>query len=173
MKRKITALILMLMLVSMLASCGLQVPRPEIKEGRFDFSITYELNGEVKTFSAVYVCEYGGTSWTLEGGHYSRDWKSHTEGDYEGDDYAAIVAKTDDGGDIMIFFGIYAEYFMGDPERGDRGDPEPSIYVTYPENEYDGIRVVAEPEEVEELYGAKIISYEYAEPIQNTFKLFA
>jgi hypothetical protein len=38
-----------------------------VKEGRFDFSLTYEVDGEVKTYTGVYVCEYDGVLTTLLG----------------------------------------------------------------------------------------------------------
>lgn len=170
MKKVVSALILVLLVSVMLTSCGLTVERPEVKKGEFNFSITYELYGEVKTLSAVYTCEFDGTSWSLDGG-YGRDWKSSTEGEYEGDDtYSAIIGKTEDGGDIILFFGIYPEYFMNDP-ASDRGEPEPSIYISYPENENGESGLVNIPEEVEALCGAKIISYKYDAPITNSFKL--
>ena len=171
MKRKLFTLLLAFMLVCTLASCGLAVPRPEIKEGSFDFSITYEIKGEIKTFSATYECKFDGTSWSIEGGNSSRDWADNLVADHEGDDYSAIVGTTDDGGSIILFFGIYPEYFMGD-STGDRGAPEPQIYVTYPEDEHGATTLVADPLEVEEIYGAKIISYEYDAPVENTFTLF-
>ena len=171
MKKLLSAISVLLLLSLCLSGCGLTVPRPEIKEGAFDFSITYELYGEEKTFSAVFKCEFDGTSWSLDGG-YGRDWKSWTEGDYEGDDtYSAIIGKTEDGGDIILFFGIYPEYFMNDPAC-DRGEPEPSIYISYPENENGESGLVNIPEEVEALCGAKIISYKYASPIENSFGMF-
>lgn len=171
MKKIVTLLAVLLVACLSLASCGLAVPRPEVKEGRFNFSVTYELNGEVKTLECIYVCEFDGTSWSLEGGDYSRDWKAHTEGDFEGDDYSAIIGKTEDGGDIILFFGIYPEYFMGDPNTGDRGIPEPDLYISYTmgEGEYG---LVQEEDVIEEVYGAKILDYEYDEPIENTFALF-
>ena len=171
MKRKFVSLVLALMLVSTLASCGLAAPRPEVKEGRFDFSVTYEMNGEVNTFSAVYVCEFDGASWTPDGFNFTRDWETRVESDYEGDDNCAIIGKTEDGGDIILFFGIYPEYFMGD-YTGDMGDPEPSIYIVYPEDEHGGSASVADPKDVEELYGIRIIGYEYDAPVENTFRVF-
>ena len=170
-KRKLIILVLTLILACTLSSCGLTVPRPEIKEGKFDLSITYELNGEEKTFSAVYSCEFDGTSWSLEGGHYSREWKDSTEGDFEGDNYSAVIGKTDDGGDIVLFFGVYPEYFMGD-STGDRDAPKPSLYITYPVDPDGGQRYVGMADEIEENYGAKIISYKYDAPVENTFKMF-
>ena len=172
MKRMLIALVLVLTLACTLTSCGLQVPRPEIKEGRFDFSITYEIFGEVNTLSATYVCEFDGTSWSLEGGSYSRDWVDYVEGNYEGDDYSAKIGTTDDGGDIWLFFGIYPEYFMGDPEIGDRGIPEPMLYISYPEDETGGMGYNGVQEDIAERYGAKIISYEYANPLDNEFAVF-
>ena len=41
----------------MLTGCGPDVPLPEVKEGIFDFTVTYELNGEVKTVKNTYVCK--------------------------------------------------------------------------------------------------------------------
>ena len=74
-------------------------------------------------------------------------------------------------GDIGLFFGIYPEYFMGD-FTADRGAPEPFVYVSYPENENGEMLYFGDPKEVEELYGAKIISYEYDEPVENRFVMF-
>lgn len=161
----------MLLISICLTSCCLTVPRPEVKEGEFDFPITYVIGGEEKTFSAVYICEFDGTSWSLEGGDYTRDWNAYVEGDYGGDDYSAIVATTEDSGNIVLSFGLYPIYFMGDGVW-DGGAPVPSIYVSYPANETGESRSVNDPAEVEELYGAKIISYEYDEPNVNTFGLF-
>ena len=171
MKRKLIALVLILTFVGMLTGCGLQVPRPAIREGEFDFSITYLIDGEEKTFSATYKCEFDGTSWSLEGFDYSRDWADEVDGDYEGDDYSAVIGKTPDGGDIVLFFGIYPEYFMGDC-TADRGAPEPSIYVSYPQDETGAWGLIADPDEVEKLFGVKIISSEYDPPVENTFTLF-
>ena len=169
MKRIICTMLLMFAFVSTLTSCGLAVPRPEVEEGKFNFSITYEINGKVDTLSAVYVCEFDGVSWSIDGG-YGRDWKAHTEGNYEGDDYSAIIGTTEDGGDIILFFGIYPEYFMNDSTAG-RGVPEPSVYISYTVD-VDEYSIVNDPTEVEEIYGAKIISYEYDAPVVNTFSLF-
>lgn len=170
MKTKTIILILAAALVLTFTSCGLTVPRPEIKEGEFDLSVTYELNGEQKTLSAVYICEYDGVSWSIEGGDFSRDWADRTEGDYKGDDYSATIGKTEDGGDIILFFGVYPEYFMDD-STGDRGTPEPSLHISYPEDEDGGMRHVGDAQEIEREYGARIISYNYEKPIENSYGL--
>ena len=171
MKKFLIAVAFLLLLSLCLTGCGLTVPRPEVKEGEFDFSITYELNGEVKTFSAVYVCEYDGTNWSLDGGH-SRKWEISVQGDYEGDDYGAKIGTAEDGAEIWLYFGLYPQYFMGDPNVADRGIPEPELAVSYPETFTGEVAIVNGPEDIEKLFGAKIISYQYAAPIANTFGLF-
>lgn len=172
MKRLFGIVLLAFISIIVLSGCGIEVPRPEVKEGRFDLSITYEIGGEAETLSVVYVCEFKGTSWTLDSGYASRDWRGYAEGDYEGDYNSAIVGTTEDGGDIILFFGVYPEYFMGDPEIGDSGIPEPSIYIVYPEDENGASSFVTEKEELKEVYGISIISYEYDEPIENSFSIF-
>ena len=161
-------------LIVMLAGCGLQVPRPEIKNGRFNFSVTYEIKGETNTFSAVYVCEFNGTNWSFDGG-YSRDWDIHVEGDYEGDDYSAILGKVDDGGSIYLHFGLYPEYFMGDPEYADH-TPDAWVSVIYYayRDKYSATYndIIDDPETVAG-YGARLLSLECDQPIENSFEPLA
>lgn len=169
MKRKISALVLMLMVISMLASCGVQVPRPEIKTGEFNFSVTYELNGKTSTISGVYVCEYNGTKWALDGGSH-RDWKGYIKDNKMNMDVE--IGTTDDGGTIVIDLGLYPDYFMGEDVSGGLDAPAPQLTISYPYDEVGGVQIIP-TEEIEEIYGAKIISFEYDAPIENTFKLFA
>lgn len=169
MKRMLSVVALLLLLALLLASCGLRVPRPKVKEGEFDFSITYELNGEIKTLSGVYVCEYDGTSWSLDGG-YSRDWKSFVKGVDAGNQYEVQIGTTDDGGSIVLSYGFYPEYFMGDTQTVDLGIPEPTLVITHAMENVDGMNIIGEQEELAEHYSVKIIDYEYAKPIENTFQ---
>ena len=41
--------------------------KPEITYGEFPFTLTYELDGEIKTIEDVVVCEYDGIEWTNSG----------------------------------------------------------------------------------------------------------
>jgi hypothetical protein len=167
MKRKLSFLILLFLLAGMLASCGLTVPRPEIKEGRFNYSVTYELGGETKTVSGVYICEYNGTSWALDGGSH-RDWKGYLEGGTSSDDWITIGA-TEDGGKIILSLSMDPDYFMGETVIH---VPEPYLLVSYPLTEGDGETIINEADVVAEQYGAKILSFDYDEPIKNSFGLF-
>ena len=79
MKKIFIAFVLVFLISVNLTSCGLTVPRPEVKQGEFNFSVTYEFNEETKTVSGVYVCEYSGTDWALDGGSH-RDWNGYIKG---------------------------------------------------------------------------------------------
>lgn len=158
-------LLLATMLVSMLTGCGLQVPRPEIKKGEFAFTVTYELHGEVKTVSDVYVCEYDGIGWTLDGGHY-RVWRGYFKSGIE------ESFEIDRIGDDVLWLDLdfYPAYFMGDPDWEWRGAPEPDLSVGITDDE--GFYFECDTEIIEETYGAKLIGCEYDEPIVNSFSIF-
>ena len=168
MKKMLTAFVLVLVFLGSLGltGCGLDVPRPEVEEGRFNISITYEDDGVVKEASAVYVCQYDGIGWTLEGQPYV-DWKTHLEGDMETE--VLSICTTEDGGEIFISMLLYPEYFMGDPDYADF-TPMVRAELFYYEGEngtvsesYDDVELIAE-------YGVRLISVEYDPPIENSFK---
>ena len=162
--KKIICLFIALLLFSLgLTSCGLTMPRPEVKEGQFDVSVTYEVDGKTKTLDLVYVCDYDGVKMSPEGTRY-RAWNGHFEGYEDGD--VIEVSKTDDGSRIVLSFLIYAEYFMGEPDCVDFY-PEVSIERIYFE---DGIEMIDYDQElIAEDYGVRIISIDYDEPIKNSF----
>lgn len=166
MKKGSALCVLVILLVLMMTGCGLTVPRPEIKSEEFDFSVTYEYGGETKTVSGVFVCEYAGTSWTLDGG-YGRDWTGHIQGG-ELEDHVPI--DTVDGNEIILVLNLDPEYLMDDFNADLYDIPKPYIMVKMVSDE--GMWFVHDPGEIEEYCGAKIISYEYDEPIENSFGLF-
>ena len=162
--KKIICLWIVLLLFSLgLTSCGLTMPRPEVKEGRFNVSVTYEVGGETKTLDLVYVCDYDGVQMSPEGTYY-RAWNGHFEGYEDGD--VIEISKTDDKSRIVLSFLIYAEYFMGEPDFVDFY-PQAKTERIYFE---DGIEMIDYDEEfITEEYGVRIISINYEEPIKNTF----
>ena len=170
MKRLFCILALVLLLSVCLTSCEME-PAPEIKEGRFNFSITYEEWGETKTVSGVFVCEYAGRSFTLEGGDLTREWKGYVEGVENLHDtfYATVrVGETDDGGEILLNLGVFAAYFMGESDFAD-SVIEPSLLIVYSSEDNLSSEFSDDPEELEGVYGLKIIDYHYDEPIKNSF----
>ena len=50
---------------------------PTVKEGKFHFSVTYEVGGEVKTISSVYVCKFKEAGLWLDGDYVT--WESYIE----------------------------------------------------------------------------------------------
>jgi hypothetical protein len=139
-----------------------------VKKGEFPFSVTYEFNGEIKTVSGVYVCEYKGTSWALDGGHH-RDWNGYIK---DGKVEETIeIGATDNGGKVALYLDLYPDYFMDDYNMEVYDVPAPYIQIkSYSED--GGMSVIYDPNEVKELCGARIISYEYDAPVQNSFSIF-
>ena len=142
MKKLLCFLIVVLLMSFGLTSCGLTVPRPEVKKGEFDFTVTYEFNGELKTVSGVYVCEYGGIDWALDGGSH-RDWVGYVR---DGTTDECIKLATAEDGE----------------------EPIAPMFTVRLEDE-EGLGFENDADLIAEVYGARIISYEYDEPIENTF----
>ena len=142
------------------------IPKPEIKNGEFDFALTYEVDGEIKNIEGTYVCKFDGTSRELDG--VSRDWTGYIK---DHDNYTEYEIKTTDEGVIMVSLDIRPEFFMSDPDFIDSYDivPEPYVFIT------SGDQTIEDPtNEVSFDYysgdDVKIISFEYDEPIENTYK---
>ena len=150
-----------MILVGILGGCVSDVPRPEIREGRFNISVTYEHNGVIKTASGVYICEYDGIIWYNVNRDPFVNWKESFEGDIE-ENGTIPICNTEDGGKIFIGLLLFPEYFMGDPEYAD-STPIIRAELFYSDIQYDDEKTLAE-------YGVKLIGYEFDEPIKNTYK---
>lgn len=145
------------------------VPKPEIKEGEFDFALTYEVDGETKVIEGTYVCKFDRVIRNIDG--VGRKWIGYIKDHDDSIDYE--IKKTDDG-TIKINLDIYSQFFMSDPiyklsGNTDDPKPEPYIYIT------SGDASAEDPanEVTFNLYegdDVKIISFEYDEPIENTYK---
>ena len=162
MKKSICVLIVLLLISLSLTSCGITLPHPEVKEGEFDVSITYEVNGEVKTLDLVYVCEYDRVAWTLEGTCY-RAWNGNFVGYDDGD---VIPVLETEGGKVALCVLIYPEYFMGEP---DYIDFSPIVLTNYIYYEDGNEMIIDDQELIAEEYGVKVIGCKYSEPIENSF----
>ena len=167
MKRIIGILILTVMILSLLTSCGLDVPKPAIKSGEFDFTITYELDGEEHTVSGVYVCEYAGLGFALDAG-FTRDWEGYVKD-------AAMeeplnIKRIEDNATLELRYSFFPDYFMNDPYSASYHAPEPYLAIRYEDE--DGIWFEFDADFIYEEYNARIVSYEYEEPIDNSFDIF-
>ena len=169
MRKTLSALAITLLLSFTLTGCGLDVPRPEIKKIDVDFSITYEFNGENETVSGVYVCGYEGLEWSLDGG-YHRDWDGYVK-DGAVDEMIKLATKSSDGRELYLVLGLYPEYFVGESTDGLWDDPAPYLMIRACDED-GGVSFFDEPDLIEEAFGAKIIEYDYPDPIENSFSVF-
>ena len=78
------------------------------------------------------------------------------------------IVETVDDQEVCIDIGFYPDYFMSDPDCYNE-EPRPYIYVQSYNEETDGVTYCGDEEEIYENYGVKIISYYYAEPIENSY----
>ena len=150
--------------------------KPEICEGEFPFSITYEYKGETKTLSGVYKCKFSGsdTIWT----EHSRYWTGESIIEYDGEYDIPNIVFQDETMVLSVHEFIEPGYFMGDPLYKDwysrhygLEGPQPDIdYYDYV-NEISLEDENVNREELLEELGFKLIDYTYPEPIENSFSL--
>lgn len=150
--------------ICMIAFAG-SATKPEIKEGEFDFVLTYEVDGEIGTIEGTYVCKFEKVEYYLDG--INRKWTGYIKGHENSNCY---VLKTIDGVMVKVDLDLNPQFFMSDPHyksniNSDEPKPEPYLYIStstddeneYKFNYYEGNDV-------------KIISLEYDAPIENTYK---
>ena len=179
MKKFIAVLLSILSCLLVLPGCY-KIPEPSVKSGRFDFSITYEVDGVQETVSSVFVCEFVGIVRSLEGGH--REWNTYIEDDKLtarlNSTRGYLLLKTVDDGEIFLDINLSAKYFMSDPhfnsENANLDESnriQPRLFIEYSDAIYDEIgESYSENPAVLQGYGVKVISYEYDAPIENTYK---
>ena len=122
----LAAVILATMVTTLFSGCAVTIGVPKVKEARFDFSVTYQVNGEQKTYTSVYVCEYDGVLTTFLGS--SLEWKGYVENEEE---FWDMPIQTNEDGIVYLNFGFFPEYFMGDPDAIYYEAPSPSLYMIY------------------------------------------
>ena len=167
MKKLLGLLIATVALSLGLMSCIPNLPPPEIKDGLFNVSVTYEVNGEIRTLDCVYVCKYEGIKLTVDGVYYRR-WRGYFEDEeLSGDTF--LVHTTDDGGEILLCFLIYPEYFMGEPDYAEDFYPHVVPNLIYYEDDGETISEMYHDSELISGYGVRIIGIEYDDPIENSF----
>ena len=144
-----------------LFTCVLKAPA--ITEHEFNYSVTYKLNGEIKTFDGVYTCSFIGFSENVDplqriyDGEYS-DYGLATHSN------SYTIAK-ENGFDICISTSFNDSYLMNDVKNDYYKAYllEPEICV------YDEEGACYDDEETLSRFDVEIISWEYPDPIENTF----
>ena len=177
-KRLLACVALIAALGSTFTACQ-KAPDPVVKEGRFDFSVTYEVDGEVETVSSVYVCGLEETGWHLDGWYIH--WNEYIEDTALSNRLEKtrgyLLLKAMDDGEIYLDLNLSARYFMADPRFDDNYDTDepiavtPRLFMEYSATKYEEIGIsYSEDATVLESYGVKVISYEYDAPIENFYK---
>jgi hypothetical protein len=148
-----------------------KAPDPTIKEGKFNFSVTYEAGGEVQTISSVFVCEFEESGMSL-GGWYIH-WNSYIE-DYDKYPFKEnthdIIVETNEDGTIYLELNLNSAYFMAEPGYSDV-ECQPHLFILYNEEAAERFGAYGDDSvEVLESYGVKLISYEYDAPLENIYE---
>lgn len=163
-KRKILAIFIITILMLITSGCVVNVTVPEVKEGRFDFSVTYEVDGEEHTYYGVYICKYEGINVSLYG--TSRMWDGYIEDAEYG---TTVIVKTIEDVVIYINLRLNPEYFMADPDYFEE-TPIPTLFIECIDTETGEVFFLGDESEIFENYGIKLIGYNYPDPIENSYK---
>ena len=144
-------------------------PAPEIKYAEFPFKLEYELNGEIFVVEDALVCEFDGFGANYSQTEKFREWKSYL---LSGDGRIILVSTEE----LEVFFSpnsspTNAFVFMGDIEKYDRMTElfPNALYKKDFYNQKENAYIIT-AEEMWEKYKIRLISWEIADPIENTFK---
>ena len=144
-----------------LYSMFIDIPsKPKVKHGEFPFELVYDYKGEHHTIKDTIVCDYEGTSWSLEGGN-SRDWNCEFSKDEE---YGQYYIDIENEPSLYIEVPEAADYYMGD-KNYNAEDAQPLIMY---QDEATSTNYM-EPDKVD-VVGVKIIGWKPSKPLQGNIK---
>lgn len=132
---------------------------PTITHGEFEFELIYEYNGKEIKITDTIICDYNGLSFALDGGNY-RDWTCVIKNNNNHGRY--IIDENI--GNLYIQVPLEADYYMGDPNVNSE-IAKPYIYYID-----DNTGTVYYEQDLSNVVGVKIVSWNTSEPIKNTFK---
>ena len=151
-------------------------PSPEITYGEFPFSLTYEIDGEIKTVEDILICEFDGFEMSNSGSKY-RKWNSSFRSGIE----EIILLDLSDKNEInefghtmlnLYFYWGTPEYYMGDTKHYKCRSAQDFEWVDFQYRTVDGIVGGSgyKANEAYEKYKIKLIDWKIAEPIENKFE---
>jgi len=150
-------------------------PTPEVKYAEFPFKLEYELNGEISVVEDILICEFDGFERLGTAGTYRR-WNSYLKSENETIlllDVRPLEEVTERGTKILELYFSWgtAGYYMGDNSRN-AGGAQSFSYISSKYQKVDGEVGYSAylAEEAWEKYKIRLISWEIADPIENTFK---
>ena len=134
-------------------------PQPQKTYGEFPFTLTYTVNGETHTVEDVYVCKYDGVGADEGHGKY-RTWSGYIKGSGETD----VLIAEDADRKVYCFVGD-AEFYMNDERYPEKRPLTPRLYDVEKNVDAEGLS----PEEIAKVYDIEIVSWNFSEPIENSF----
>ena len=175
-KKLFITVLLLFSLLTTFTGC-FRSPEPTVKEGEFNFSITYEVDGEVKTVASVFRCEFVDSVMALDAPYVEWD-TSILDNDLAvrlEENRGYLLLKECDDGIIYLDLNLSAKYFMSDPNYNNSNNSEngisPRLFIEYNQTKGEELgEWWAEDATVLSSYGVRVISYEYDAPIENTYK---
>ena len=159
---KLPIIILVVGLILAIASCFFTgiVKEPTIMEHEFDYSVTYRIGSETKTYEGTFRCSFVGHDGDDDPTLRLYDGVHTKDGNALGALWLTVAQKEDVA--LMMAVDLDAAYLMGDPDKYEyvHGNNDPY---------FEAIDAEGYSVEVSETFDAEIISWEYPEPIENTF----
>lgn len=139
-------------------------PKPEITYGEFPFRLEYELNGERKVVEDTLICEFDGFGMDEGRGKFRR-WKERFASGNE----EVLLLKVDVSKKIYYQVGG-AYYYMGDmPEATGFKHEFPNASIEQRRDNLTSDSTIF-AEDLFSEFGIKLISWDYTQPIINTFE---
>lgn len=138
--------------------------KPVITEGEFPFSITYELDGETITIDDVYKVRYERNDGYAD--TKTRVYVGKIGNREEGDTSYTIKDYGQMKGYLCLYTYFHPEYMMGDSQEYSYFDEDPFAPEIY---YYDAEGQSYGDEETLAAHKVKLVSFEYPEPIENSF----
>ena len=175
--RLIAVLMVIPALAWVLPSCSVfgRTSPPSVTEGEFPFLMEYEYDGSTYVIEDVAVCTYDGEN--PDSGVPRRDYVTELKQGSsmrvltfaENTESALTEGQINVSSYLELYYG-FGGYYLGDPLDEDRGPAFRYSETSLSPTGVSGTTVTRlTKEEVEELFGIKILRFEFSEPIQNTF----
>ena len=177
-KIRLTAVLLAVLAMAwVLPSCSVfgRTSPPSVTEGEFPFLMEYEYDGSTYVIEDVAVCTYDGENpdsgvprrtyvTELKQGNSMRvlTFAENTES-------ALTEGQINVSSYLELYYG-FGGYYLGDPLDEDRGPAFRYSETSLSPTGVRGTKVThLTKEEAEEIFGIKILRFDFSEPIQNTF----
>lgn len=149
---------------------------PEITSGEFPFVIEYEFEGETYIVEDTVVCSYEGNDPsalvpTRSYSYYLKNDSNRLMIEFDANTESLLTeGQINEESRIVWYYG-YGGYYLGDPKEADSGPciNYVEIYKSSPKVSHHQTTKLTN-EQLEELFGIKIIRFEFSSPIENKFE---